>query len=285
VGVALQGAVVPIANPAVPPIAPPALPSFSPADGVHYITAYLSPYTIESAGYTYFSAGALQWTVKPADIPLGFNTTAAYGLVAPGFNTAYPNAPVNLGIAFTGAPQLTMATTGISAVVPLSMSFNAGLANGTFVPGFVLGANASLSLALAIGPGVNTTALVITGSLAYLDADVGLDSTTVGAVNIGLLNALVNITFQVVFVPLLNDLLATGLPLPAASGLSLTNAVLSTGPGYAVIACDFTFNPSDVATFRAILDGEDEAGLAVGAPEESMIKQAVAAPLLRGAAA
>jgi hypothetical protein len=248
IGVALQGDVVPIANPVTPPIAPPALPPFSTNDGNYYISALISPYTIVSAAYTFFTAGDLTWTVSPASIPLGFNTTSAYLLVAPGFPIAYPNAAVSLGVSITGVPSVTMSPSGVAGELPVSLSFMALAPNGTYVTGFVLGANTSVSLSLDIAPGPSGSP-VITGSLSYLDASIGLVSSSVGSVNVGLLQALVNVTFSDVILPLLDTLLAHGLPLPSAPGLTLTNATLGTGTGYASFSADFTFDPTDVPEF------------------------------------
>ena len=65
-----------------------------------------------------------------------------------------------------------------------------------------------------------------------------------GPVNVGLLSIFAGVTLQDVLVPILNVLLQTGLPIPAADGLALVNATLSTGDGFVLLGSDFTFNPS-----------------------------------------
>jgi len=253
VGISLQGDVVPLANPVNPPITPPNLPPFSPSDGSIYISAAISPYTLVSALYTYLVANTLTWTINSQSIPLGFNNTGAYTLVAPGFPSQYPNAAVQLNVAITALPTITMTTGSIATVVPMTFIFEAQAPNSTFVNAFGLNASASLSLSLGVSPSNNGTSYVITGSLGYLDADLGLAFTNVGTVNVPLLQALVNITFSAVLVPIFDELLAHGLPLPQAPGMTLTSPTLVTGNGYVTFGCNFTFDPTLVPEYAQYL--------------------------------
>jgi LBP / BPI / CETP family, C-terminal domain len=249
IAVAMQGDVVPIASPDAPlPLPPPALPPLSNATaGARYVAAYISPYTLLSAAYTYFSAGLMQWRVAPADIPLGFNSTSAYALIAPGFAPAFPaGAAVALAVTVSGVPGCAMAAAGGVAVdLPLRVAFQAQLANGSFQEAFVLNVGAALSLALGVAPNPKVAGgLVISGKLGYVDASVSLNETSVGAVNAPLLGFMTNLTIELVLVPVFNELLAVGIPLPAASGLTLTNASIAIDDGFAVFSSDFLFAPS-----------------------------------------
>jgi hypothetical protein len=71
-----------------------------------------------------------------------------------------------------------------------------------------------------------------------------LNSTNVGPINVNLLSIFAGVTLEDVIVPILNVLLGTGLPIPSADGLTLTNATLTTGDGYILLGSDFTFTPS-----------------------------------------
>jgi hypothetical protein len=53
-----------------------------------------------------------------------------------------------------------------------------------------------------------------------------------------------NFTITLVLVPVFNELLAVGIPLPSASGLALTNASIAIDDGFAVFSSDFLFAPS-----------------------------------------
>lgn len=253
VGLALQGDVVLLSNPVQPPIPPPSLPPFSAADGDYYLTAYLSPYMLLSAVYAYSSVGLLTWPIAPSSIPLGFNTTAAYLLVAPGLPLAYPGAAVMVTASVSSLPNITMSGTGIATALPVSFAFSALASNGTWMPAFTLDCNTSLNLDLDIN---TTTAATpsITGELSYLDASVTLASSSVGPVSTSLLSALVNVTFADILLPIFNELLSHGLPLPSAPGLALTNATLLVGNGYTLVGADFTFNASTAAASASSWD-------------------------------
>jgi hypothetical protein len=259
IGVQMQGDVVPIASPnASLPIPPPSLPPFSPSsDGQLYIEAFISSYTLVSAAYTYFAANLEHWTITPAEIPLGFNETQAYLLVAPGMVIAYPaNATVQLIVSVGDVPEVVITNaTGIAATLPLLLSFEAENANSTFTEAFAVNAEATLSLSPAVGqnPKVNG-GLIITGTFKYINSNLTLNTTNVGPVNVGLLSIFAGVTLEDVIVPILNELLQTGLPIPAADGLSLVNATLTTGDGFILLGSDFSFSPS----ISGAISGESE---------------------------
>ena len=249
VGLSLQGDVVPVAAPDEPmPLAPPALPPFAPAAaGAHFVEALVSPYTLLSAAYTFFSAGLTQWAVPPADVPLGFNVTGAYKTIAPGFAEAFPSgASVALGVSVGAVPACAVsAAEGVSIGLPLVFAFLAQAANGSFEPAFALNLQASLALVLAVAPNPRTPggdALV--GRASSAGASVSLNFSAVGAVDVALLGLLANVTVELVLVPIFNALLAVGIPLPAVSGLALTNTSIAAADGFLALSADFTFSPT-----------------------------------------
>jgi hypothetical protein len=134
---------------------------------------------------------------------------------------------------------------GITATLPLLLSFEAENSNSSFTEAFAVNAEATLSLSPAVGVNPKVTGgLIITGDFRYINSSLTLNSTNVGPVNVGLLSIFAGVTLQDVLVPILNVLLQTGLPIPAADGLALVNATLSTGDGFVLLGSDFTFNPS-----------------------------------------
>ena len=245
-GVALQGDVVPIANPVSPPITPPALPPFNAATAAYYLQLQLSSYTFMSALYDYDAAGLLFWALPSTKIPLGFNDTSAYSLVAPGLPAAYPHDPVAINIAFSAMPTLDLSPAGINITAPLLMQFLVTAANGTTATAFTLGALTTLTADLVIGPD-STGATALKGSLSYLGAQLSVVNSTVGTVASGLLQTLVDMTFTGVVVPLVNSIFANGIPLPSVDGLTLTNTSLTYGAEFFTLASDFTFAPNFTA--------------------------------------
>jgi hypothetical protein len=127
----------------------------------------------------------------------------------------------------------------------LVLSFEAENANATFTQAFAVNAIATLSLIPSVGENPKVSGgLIITGSFKYIASNLTLNSTNVGPINVNLLSIFAGVTLEDVIVPILNVLLGTGLPIPSADGLTLTNATLTTGEGYILLGSDFTFAPS-----------------------------------------
>lgn len=189
VGVDLQGDVVPIANPVTPPITPPALPPFNAAAGGYYLQMQLSSYTFESALYAFNAADLLYWQLPSTSIPLGFNDSNTYVVVAPGLPIEYPNAPVSITIDFSAMPTLDLSTSGINATAPLLMEFMVAT-NGSQLNAFTLGAVTTLTADLDIGTDA-TGGLALMGTLSYLGAQLSVVNSSVGTVNSGLLQTCV----------------------------------------------------------------------------------------------
>ena len=60
-GIMMEGDIVPLAYPAgaMPPVPPPSIPAFNAASSQYYLEAQITPYTLLSAVWTYWNAGAL----------------------------------------------------------------------------------------------------------------------------------------------------------------------------------------------------------------------------------
>jgi hypothetical protein len=241
VGVALQGDVVPIANPVTPPITPPQLPAFDSAAAASYIQMHFSDYTFVSAVYTFYQANLLTWPLSADKIPLGFNETVAYVLIAPGFPLKYPTSPVSLFIHVLDIPTFEIQPSGITVSVPVGFDFNVPDTNGNIVTAFTLGANTSLGLDLSIGPDSDNE-LALLGNLSFLTADLYVIQTNVGSVSTGLLQDLINFLFTDILLPIVNDLLVNGIPLPSLDVVILKKTALTLGNENIMISSDFVFN-------------------------------------------
>ena len=286
IGLSLQGDVVPLAAPDEPmPLAPPALPPFAPASaGAQYVEALVSPYTLLSAAYTFYSAALMQWAVPPADVPLGFNSTGAYKAIAPGFVAAFPSgASVALDVSVGAMPECAVSTAGgVSVGLPLVVAFQGQASNGSFLPAFAVNLQASLALALAIAPGSrNPGSDVITGRLSSTGAGVSLNFSAVGAVDVALLGLLANVTVELVLVPIFNELLSVGIPLPAVDGLALVNATIAAGDGFINLAADFTFAPNVTSSATDGSGATNSAGRREEATAGAQLLEAAAAGTAR----
>ena len=201
-GIAVQGDVVPKNFTGVPPVPAPATPPFNSSDGLYMVEGRFSAYTLQSAAWTYASARLLQWALPSTALPLGLNSTAAYGLIAPGLAKAYPGAAVSLNLSVGEASPIAIAINptpagGILALAVLQLDFvvQGGAAAPQPLVAFSILANTSFSLAVSIVPDpLHPGSLVFSGDLAYLKSALAVGNSTVGPVSVGLLQGLVDIT-------------------------------------------------------------------------------------------
>lgn len=181
-----QGDVVPIADPQSPPITPPSIPAFNPDDADHYMQGQLSSYTLDSAAYTYYSAGLTQWLIDSTKIPMGLNSTDSYVLIAPGLPLAYPKSSVSLNVGFSALPDISFGNGGINVTAPISIAWEVNADNGSLANPFSILATTSLSGDLRIGTDSNGS-MAIMGTVEYLSAQLSTLSSDIGTINTGLL--------------------------------------------------------------------------------------------------
>lgn len=250
-GFGLQGDIVPIANPVSPPIAPSQIPPWNSADGGSYLQGQLSSYTLMSALYLYYNAGLTQWLVDSSKIPYGLNKTSAYTLVAPGLPLAYPDSMVSLNVSFNGLPTVNFsAASGINITAPIAIEWVVTTNNGSDAKPFTLLANAGLVGAISIGNDANGT-MALLGKVSYLGAELSVLQSSIGTVNVNLLNTLINFLFTDILVPTVNGIFSNGLPFPAVDGVSLTNTHIDFGDNFVTIGTNFVFNPALIGEMAA----------------------------------
>jgi len=138
----------------------------------------------------------LEWAIPSYDIPLGLNSTAGYGLIAPGMAAAFPGGgSVSLGISIGQVPTINITQQGIAAQALIPIEFVVSpTGGGKASNAFAVIADASFSLEIGVRQDpANPGSLVFNGTLAYLSAHLSLGNSSVGDVSINLLNGLVDI--------------------------------------------------------------------------------------------
>jgi hypothetical protein len=146
----------------------------------------LSSYTLESAAYTYYSAGLTQWLIDSTKIPMGLNTTDAYVLIAPGLPLAYPKSSVSLNVGFSALPDISFGNGGINVTAPISIAWEVSADNGSLANPFSILATTSLSGDLRIGTDSNGS-MAIMGTVEYISAQLSTLSSDIGTINTALL--------------------------------------------------------------------------------------------------
>lgn len=252
IGADIEGGVVNSVTKTPAPFPAPTIPNFVASSAAHYIQIFLSPFVIESAVWVYQQAGLTNATVHhdliPSSFPVQLNTTDL-AAIAPGIKTAFPNDWVDIAINIPVGEKANVSsnpTTGVALSVPLNLAFNADTTTGeqnAFVLACEFGGAIDLTAVLNASSGYP----MISGKLSYLQCPLTVESSKVGTVNPSLAQDLVDLVLGSIIVPLVNEVLTIGIPLPTIDGLNFNNVELINGDGYVLVATDFTYSPSTIA--------------------------------------
>jgi len=187
--------------------------------------------------------------VVPASLPIALNTTDL-AAAAPQLLLEYPGMWVDVNVSLASKVSVNFAHNPAQFTAPIALDF---IVEDTAAPGvgpdgfkptsvFTLGCNMSTALSVGIQrSGYNQT---LRGNLSYIECPVHVVSSNVGPVTDGLLKTVVDVLLPDVILPALNILFNTGLPLPHATGLNITDTVLDFDQGFVDLGTDFTWNPN-----------------------------------------
>jgi hypothetical protein len=128
---------------------------------------------------------------------------------------------------------------GWNATFPLTLHFDPVPAGGAPVDAFDVLCVMATDLSVAIGGAGCSECLA--AKLVYLNATLSLGKTSVGPVNVMLMQDIIDVVLSLI-VEVINDSMPP-LPLPTIANMTLTNTALTTGAGYVRFATDFVFTP------------------------------------------
>ncbi|XP_058859420.1 bactericidal permeability-increasing protein-like [Acipenser ruthenus] len=164
----------------------------------------VSEFTLNSAGFVYYSAGVLNTNVTddmiPKSSPLRLNTQT-FGVFIPQIAQSYPNMSVKLIVQATQQPHATMQPSNVTVEVMGSITAYVIKPDSTLAPLFILGMIQSLQTVL---------------QLALKSA----------------------------VLPKVNELLKEGFPLPTIDKMNLVNAQIQILKDYVLIGTDVAFTGS-----------------------------------------
>jgi len=239
----MTGEVVNTAHPTNPPYQAPNLPPFDAANANHMVQLFLSPWIVETGAYVFYQANLMSATISssmiPASSPIKLNTSD-FSVLAPLLYKEYPDMGMSIDLSVDGIPAMIAATTGLNVTMPLRFGFNVLSPKGT-EPAFVLNCTLATALDATID---NTYPTSVVGQMRYLACPLEFVSSTVGAVQAGLLAGLIDVLIPSVALPAINKVLEKGFPLPVVQGLTFVNPELVFGAGYLLVATDVNFNPA-----------------------------------------
>ncbi len=99
----------------------------------------------------------------------------------------------------------------------------------------------------------------LTGSVDLKSFAMKLRWSTVGTFGINLLDGIIQTAVSTVVVPLINEQMAAGFPLPVFQELSLTNPALDIEDGILFVCSDFVYSPNSSITPASSKDNVETA--------------------------
>eukprot|EP01138_Halocafeteria_seosinensis_P002362 gb/GECG01002419.1/.p1 GENE.gb/GECG01002419.1/~~gb/GECG01002419.1/.p1 ORF type:complete len:569 (+),score=57.87 gb/GECG01002419.1/:1-1707(+) len=254
IGAGLQGYFVDSENPTkLPPFKHPSLPNYEESTAEQaYLQLLISGYTVESFFWVFQSEGLLQKTIGPSNVPPSFplklNTQdPVWDAVAPKMPSVYPKDDVH--IVFEIQPgtkvQSSKNDNSFSVNMPIAMDIQAITRTGA-KSAFILGCPMKSALKVSVEERKNTTtkqtSQVIAGNMEYLSCDLKLENSTVGKVHYSALKKGIDFAIEYLVMPLLNNVLRVGFPIPSGDFVTLKKASVKFGDDYAALGSQISVN-------------------------------------------
>ncbi|KAM9293406.1 BPI fold-containing family C protein-like [Morus bassanus] len=227
----LKGTVYPVGNHTDPPFAP--APFALPNQGDSMLYLGVSSYFLKSASLAYYRAGAFNITISE-ELAAAFNLNIALfkGFVpeiAPSYATA---CPVLLKLTATSPPVVSLNADRCILQITGCVKVFAVLPNSTTQYVFTGNLTASTRANLTI----TKQKLII--SLLLKRLQFSLLHSTLGFSKMSLLENFVSHALRSAVIPVINDKLGEGFPLPNLAHTILTGPVIKINQGYLVISTD-----------------------------------------------
>uniref|UniRef100_A0A8C3WKW6 Bactericidal permeability-increasing protein n=1 Tax=Catagonus wagneri TaxID=51154 RepID=A0A8C3WKW6_9CETA len=233
----LKGEFFSLAHPSPPPFAPPALAL--PADHDRMVYLCISEYFFNTAGLVYQGAGVLNLTLNSHVIPKESKfslTTNFFGTLIPQVATMFPNKEMQFLIWASFPPHLTVRPTGLDLIFVLETQAFAVLPNSSLAPLFLIEMNTSISVSV----GVRSDRLI--GELRLDRLLLELKHSNVGPFSVELLQAVMNFAVPTVVLPVINEKLQKGFPLPLPAYIRLFNLVLQPHQDFLLFGADVHYS-------------------------------------------
>lgn len=219
-----------------PPFSPEA---FSlPSQGNKMLYIGLSSFTANSAGFVYFTAGALSLYITddmiPASSPIRLNTQT-FGAFIPQIAKLYPGLLMKLLVKAAKSPEISFESENATISASGTVTAFAIQANGTLSPLFVLNMDGSVTAQMFM----NGTR--VAGSVSLNQVNLTLGTSYVGDFQVTSLDRIFQMVLKAVIIPRLNAELSKGDPLPTIGGMKLVNTELKMMKDYLLVGTDALF--------------------------------------------
>ncbi|KAM9751965.1 bactericidal permeability-increasing protein [Menidia menidia] len=206
----------------------------------YMVSLGLSEFTLNSASYGYFSAGALEALITDSMIPpfspVHLNTSSM-GLFIPELPKRFPGLAMNLQVYARESPVFSIQSGAVKLDVQVCVKAVAIAPNGTQIPLFKLNADSELSVKMLIADEL------LKGSVMLDNLTLALVSSEVGPVKIAALESALKGALKIGVLPQVNAKLEKGFILPRMKHAQLVNSVLTVEEGFIAVSSDAKILP------------------------------------------
>lgn len=235
------------------PVSPSPLPDFLPiAPTSAMLHVILSQELFNSALFVFQELGLFEYNLTqkniPPDFPISLNT-ADWALVLPTLYLEYPDAPMSISTFLPSAPRMAAAQTTPAALnmsVVASIVINVLPDGDEALPVLGLGVGMTASALLEICP--TTAAVSVCGSATVQQMGFSLLFSNIGTFDVAPLDSIVSTVMSSVVLPMINEKLAAGIPLPLIPHVALQDPLLYVGDGYLGIATAFAVQTASLTS-------------------------------------
>ncbi|URE35551.1 BPI LBP family protein [Musa troglodytarum] len=187
-----------------------------------------------SASDVYFQAGVMHWIVEK--IPdQSFLNTAKWKYLIPQLYKKYPNDDMLLNMSLTSPPGIWITAQKIGATISLDMTIDV-LDGSKTIP------VACISVVVSVSGVVEISGNNLAGQVELDDFTLTLKWSDVGNFHMYLIQGVMRVFLNTVFVPYVNTHLRRGFPLPIVHGFTLQHADILTANSIMIVCSDVAFN-------------------------------------------
>ncbi|KAG6522753.1 hypothetical protein ZIOFF_019905 [Zingiber officinale] len=191
---------------------------------------------LNSASVIYFQAGLLHWMVDKIPQQSLLNT-ASWKYLIPQLYKKYPNDDMVLNMSVTSPPDVWIISQKLGAVAFLDMTV-------IVLDGDARTPVACISMVVNVSGAVTISGNNLAGQVGLDDFTLSLKWSDVGKFHMSLIQGVVRVFLNTVFLPYVNLQLRQGFPLPIIKGFTLQNANILTTSSVMVVCSDLVFNKS-----------------------------------------
>ncbi|XP_078412436.1 bactericidal permeability-increasing protein-like [Cetorhinus maximus] len=204
----------------------------------HMLILGLSEYFVNTGGFAYFVAGALQFNITddmiPKDIPVRLNTSSLKILI-PKVATQYPNLLMKIMMSASKQPVVRLVPGKLTADVFTTAEVFAILPNKSLAELFVLGVTVSVRGQMFISN------MKLCGSVSLNRVDLAVEESKVGQIPTETMEIMLKLGLQKMMIPKINAILKRGFTIPTLDKVSLINPVLKIEQGLILITTDIQY--------------------------------------------